>query len=65
MLFESGGILPLVFALADEICATASGERGEVLREPREADVSANRQIWRRLLADRPPKLSRSTTRPP
>lgn len=64
MLFESGGILPPVFALADEICATASGRArrgvegasggGRVCKQAN-VEMAAGRSA---------PKLSRSTTRP-
>lgn len=64
MLFESGGILPPVFALADEICATASGRArrgvegasggGRVCKQAN-METAAGRSV---------PKLSRSTTRP-
>lgn len=64
MLFESGGILPPVFALADEICATASGRArrgvegasggGRVCKQAN-VETAAGRSA---------PELSRSTTGP-
>lgn len=50
MLFESGGILPLVFALADEICAAASGRaRRGVEGAPggRRVYKQTNEEIWK------------------